>query len=76
MIFKLDDHRKDLTARLRAVTSAQIESDKRERVARMRELDASRYRNQIRYAATRLAQIEGENATDEWLTQCMSRGVK
>jgi hypothetical protein len=42
----------------------------------MRELDASRYRNQIRYAATRLAQIEGENATDEWLTQCMSRGVK
>jgi hypothetical protein len=76
MIFNLDDHRKDLTARLRAVTSAQIESDKRERVARMRELDASRYRNQIRYAATRLAQIEGENATDEWLTQCMSRGVK
>jgi hypothetical protein len=76
MIFKLDDHRKDLTARLRAVTPAQIESDKRERVARMRELDASRYRNQIRYAATRLAQIEGENATDEWLTQCMSRGVK
>jgi hypothetical protein len=76
MIFNLDDHLKDLTARLRAVTSAQIESDKRERVARMRELDASRYRNQIRYAATRLAQIEGENATDEWLTQCMSRGVK
>jgi hypothetical protein len=76
MIFKLDDHRKDLTARLRAVTPAQIESDKRERVARMRELDASRYRNQIRYAATRLAQIEGENATDEWLTQCMSGGAK
>jgi hypothetical protein len=76
MIFNLDDHRKDLTARLRAVTSAQIESDKRERVARMRELDASRYRNQIRYAATRLAQIEGENATDEWLTQCMSGGAK
>jgi hypothetical protein len=75
-VVKLDDHR-PLTARLRDVLApGQLESDKAARIRQVREYDVGRYRSQIKYAATRLAQIEGENAADEWLTQCMSKGVK
>ena len=78
-IAKLADHprrqRNKLLDRLKAVTPGQLESDERERKEKVREYDVGRFRNQIKYAAARLAELEGENAADEWLTQCMSRGV-
>ena len=66
----------ELTAKLRgALAPGQLESEARKRIARAHEEKVERYRSQIKFYATRLAEIDGDNAADEWLTQCMS-GIK
>jgi hypothetical protein len=76
-VVKLTDHRKALMANLSgSLAPGHLESEGAKRIARDREKKIEGYRNSIKFYASRLAEAEGENAADEWLTQCMSGGVK
>jgi hypothetical protein len=79
VVFKLADHprRKGLMANLEdALAPGQLEREARKRIAQQHEEKVERYRSQIKFYVDRLKEADGENAADEWLTQCMSRGVK
>jgi hypothetical protein len=78
-IIKLADHprRKALMDNLTdALAPGQLEREARKRIAQQHEEKVERYRSQIKFYVALLAGAAGENATDEWLTQCMSKGVK
>jgi hypothetical protein len=78
-IIKLADHprRKALMDNLAgALAPGQLEREARKRIAQQHEEKVERYRSQIKFYVALLAGAAGENATDEWLTQCMSKGVK
>ena len=78
-VVKLADHprRRALTEKLQGANApGQLEREARKRIAQQHEEKVERWRNQIMYYVTLLAESEGENAADEWLTQCMSSGVK
>jgi hypothetical protein len=78
-VAKLSDHprRKALMANLTdALAPGQLEREARKRIAQQHEEKVERYRTQTKFYAALLAEAAGENAADEWLTQCMTRGVK
>lgn len=68
--------RKQLMAALRGSVELETERMKQrmaqETATAMKDWDAKRYRNQIANAVSKLREIEGDNAADEWLTKCMS----
>ena len=78
-IIKLADHprRKALMDNLTdALAPGQLEREARKRIAQQHEEKVERYCSQIKFYVALLAEAAGENATDEWLTQCMSGGAK